>query len=69
MNFHPKGRAGGFHLLRYKGLAIADYGVALKCLAYESLRLVQDSDNYKNKLSDDEHSNKIHIRFNPSWNS
>ena len=32
-------------MLRYSGLAIADYGYALKCLAYESLRLVQNSGN------------------------
>ena len=36
------GRAGGFHLLRYQGLSIVHYGFALECLAYESLRLVQN---------------------------
>ena len=46
--FSPCGRAGGNHLLRYSGLAIADYGCALKCLAYGSLQLVQDSgSNFK----------------------
>jgi len=39
------GRAGGFHLLRYQGLGIVHYGLAFKCLAYESLRLVQNSGN------------------------
>jgi hypothetical protein len=29
-------------MLRYKELAIADYGFALKCLTYESLQLVQN---------------------------
>ena len=43
INFHPKGQAGGFHLPRYSGFAIKDYDCTLKCLAYESLRLVQDS--------------------------
>ncbi len=41
--FSPKGRAEGSHLLRYYGLAIVHYGFALKCLAYESLQLVQNS--------------------------
>ena len=41
--FSPFGRAGGSHLLRYSGLAIANYGCALKCLAYGNLQLVQNS--------------------------
>jgi len=36
-------RAGDFHLLRYLGRGIAYYSLALKCLAYESLRRAQDS--------------------------
>jgi len=51
ISFHFKRRAGGFHYLRYdaygvyviKGLAIADYGFPLKCLAYESLQIVKGS--------------------------
>jgi len=55
INFHPKGRAGGFHCLLElrsfgggawqagQGLAIVHYGFALKCLAYKSLQLVQNS--------------------------
>ncbi len=35
------GRGGGFHLLRYKRRSIVDDCFALKCLAYESLRLAQ----------------------------
>jgi len=52
--FSPFGRAGGSHLLRYSGLAIADYGCALKCLAYGSLQLVQNPGNikaYKTKIN------------------
>ena len=36
-------RAGGFHLLCYSGRSIDHYRFALKCLAYESLQLVQNS--------------------------
>jgi len=43
--FSPSGRAGGSHLLRYSRLAIGDYGCALRCLAYGSLQLVQNSGN------------------------
>jgi len=32
-------------MLRYSGRSIANYSFALKCLAYESLRLVQNSGN------------------------
>jgi hypothetical protein len=39
--FSPFGRTGGSHLHRHKGLAAAPYGVALQCLADESLGLVQ----------------------------
>jgi len=48
--FSPCGRAGGTHLLRYSWLAITGYGCALKCLAYGSLQLVQNSGN--NNLQD-----------------
>ena len=46
-------RAGGSHLLRYSGLAIeADYGGALKCLAYGNLQLVQNSGKKKTNYLD-----------------
>ena len=50
--FSPCGRAGGSHLLRYSGLAIAEnYGCALKCLAYGNLQLVENpGTNFKIKL-------------------
>ncbi len=35
-------RAGGFHMLCYQGFVVADYDFTLGCLAYESLRLVQN---------------------------
>jgi hypothetical protein len=40
--FSPFGRVGGFHQPRFSRLAIADYGGALKCLADETLRRVQN---------------------------
>jgi len=40
--FSPCGRAGGSHMLRYSGRSIVHYSFALKCLAYGSLRLVQN---------------------------
>lgn len=41
--FSSGGRAAGSHMLRYQGLEVANYIFALKCLAYRSLRLVQNS--------------------------
>jgi hypothetical protein len=41
--FSPDGRAGGFHLLRFLGRGIVHYSLGLKCLADESLQLVQNS--------------------------
>ena len=39
----PKGRVGGFHMLRCQGFEVKYYAFTLGRLAYESLRLVQDS--------------------------
>jgi hypothetical protein len=43
--FSPAGQAGGAPRLRYSGFAIAYYGFSLKCLAYGSPRLVQNTGN------------------------
>ena len=39
----PYGRAWDFHMLRYWGFEVKNYDFSLRCLAYESLRPVQDT--------------------------
>jgi hypothetical protein len=43
INFHPAGEPEAFIWLRYQGFGIGHYCLVLECLAYESLRLVQNS--------------------------